>query len=90
MADVVTRKEFDGLRSDVTAIKKTLDDHVLSTLKSHGARLDGIDERLDGIDERLGGIDERLGNVETGVNGLSAEVHHVKAGVDRLTDHFGI
>ena len=76
MADVVTREEFDGLRSDVTAIKTTLDNHVLSTLKSHGARLDGIDERL--------------GNVETGVDGLSAEVHHVKAGVDKLTDHFGI
>ena len=85
MADTypATRNEFDGLRSDVTAIKKTLDNHVLSTLKSHGERLDGIDQRLDGIDQRLD-------NVETGVDGLSAEVHHIKAGVDKLADHFGI
>ena len=76
MADTVTRAEFNELRSDVTDIKNTLNNHVLSTLADHGRTLADHTESLNRIDTRL--------------EGLESEVRHVKDGVQTIRDHFGI
>lgn len=51
------------LRSDVSEIRKTLDNHVLSTLTEHG-------ECLDGINERLGGLEDEVRHVKDGVDAI--------------------
>ena len=63
MTGTVDWVEFDELRSNVSAIKDTLDNHVLSTLAEHG-------ERLGGIYERLGGLESELHLVKDGVDAI--------------------
>ena len=52
-ADTVTTTESNDLRSDVTAIKNTLNNHVLSTLAAHGERLEGVETRLEGLESEV-------------------------------------
>ncbi|MYI56253.1 MAG: hypothetical protein F4062_04360 [Acidimicrobiia bacterium] len=104
MVDVVTREEFDELRSDVGEIKSTLNNHVLSTLevhghalnahgeilKEHGETLKEHGETLKEHGERLDCIDEHLDALEVGQRGLQDELHLVKDGVDAIRAHFGV
>ena len=76
MSDAVTRIEFNELRLDVSEIKDTMNNHVLTTLAAHGECLEELGERVDGLGERL--------------EGLEAELHLVKDGVDAIKGHFGI
>lgn len=59
--DTVTRTEFDELRSDVAAIKETLDNHVLSTLAAHGESLEGLQDEVHHVKDGVDAIKNHFG-----------------------------
>ena len=61
MTDSVNWIDFDELRSNVAAIKETLDNHVLSTLAAHGERLEGLESELHHVKDGVDAIKDHFG-----------------------------